>query len=78
MAHQGMANMYVRVIALVTLLAASSALHAQYPAKPMTLVVPFSAGSDADLSARNHAGMDVQAFAVQFGRTEVIAFLTNR
>ena len=48
--------MLVRVIALVTLLAASGALHGQYPAKPVSLVVPFSAGSDADLAARNLAG----------------------
>ena len=47
--------MLVQLIALVTLFAASGALHGQYPSKPMTLVVPFSAGSDADLAARNLA-----------------------
>lgn len=29
--------------------------HAQYPARPVQLVVPFTAGSDADLAARNLA-----------------------
>lgn len=47
--------MLFRVIAWVTLLAASGALHGQYPAKQISLVVPFSAGSDADLAARNLA-----------------------
>jgi len=31
------------------------AAHAQYPSRPITLVVPYTAGSDADLSARNLA-----------------------
>ena len=30
-------------------------LHAQYPSRPIHLVVPYSAGSDADLAARNLA-----------------------
>jgi tripartite-type tricarboxylate transporter receptor subunit TctC len=30
-------------------------LHAQYPSRPIDLVVPFTAGSDADLAARNLA-----------------------
>ena len=51
----GKTNMHIRVIALVTLLATSGALHGQYPSKPISLVVPFSAGSDADLAARNLA-----------------------
>jgi tripartite-type tricarboxylate transporter receptor subunit TctC len=34
---------------------ATSAAHAQYPSRPITLVVPYTAGSDADLSARNLA-----------------------
>jgi len=33
----------------------SGALHAQYPSRPITLVVPFTAGSDADLAGRNLA-----------------------
>src|SRR6185295_13998359 len=47
--------MSLRLIALFALLGASGALHAQYPAKPITLVVPFTAASDADLAARNLA-----------------------
>jgi len=43
----------MRVIASAALLAASGALCAQYPSKPISLVVPFSAGSDADLAGRN-------------------------
>ena len=52
--------MHVQVIAFVALLAASGALHGQYPSKPVTLVVPFSAGSDADLAARNLADRAVK------------------
>ncbi len=33
----------------------ASALQAQYPTRPISLVVPFTAGSDADLAARNLA-----------------------
>ena len=33
----------------------AGSVHAQYPSRPILLVVPYSAGSDADLSARNLA-----------------------
>ncbi len=44
-----------RGFTLVCLLAASLSAHAQYPTRPILLVVPYSAGSDADLAARNLA-----------------------
>jgi len=44
-----------RTAILVGLFIASLAAHAQYPARPILLVVPYSAGSDADLAARNLA-----------------------
>ncbi len=47
-------NMLATLI-FATLLAASTALHAQYPSRSILLVVPYSAGSDADLAARNLA-----------------------
>jgi tripartite-type tricarboxylate transporter receptor subunit TctC len=43
----------VRVLLFVLL--APHTVHAQYPARPINLVVPFTAGSDADLAARNLA-----------------------
>jgi putative tricarboxylic transport membrane protein len=43
------------LIAFAALLASAVAAHAQYPSKPITLVVPYSGGSDADLAARNLA-----------------------
>jgi len=46
---------FVRALLFGSLFAASSALHAQYPSRPITLVVPYTAGSDADLAARNLA-----------------------
>jgi tripartite-type tricarboxylate transporter receptor subunit TctC len=45
----------VRVLALPFLLASTGSLHAQYPSRPINLVVPYSAGSDADLAGRNLA-----------------------
>ena len=43
-----------RLIGL-SLFAFQASVFAQYPARPITLVVPFTAGSDADLAARNLA-----------------------
>jgi tripartite-type tricarboxylate transporter receptor subunit TctC len=45
----------IRTLLLATLFATSSLLHAQYPSRAILLVVPFTAGSDADLAARNLA-----------------------
>jgi tripartite-type tricarboxylate transporter receptor subunit TctC len=45
----------VRVLAVLFLLVQTGPLHAQYPSRPINLVVPYSAGSDADLAARNLA-----------------------
>jgi tripartite-type tricarboxylate transporter receptor subunit TctC len=42
-------------IAFAVLLLCCGGVHAQYPARPIHLVVPYTAGSDADLSARNLA-----------------------
>lgn len=50
-----MASLHIRAIALAALLAGSGPLHGQYPSKPISLVVPFTAASDADLAARNLA-----------------------
>ena len=50
-----MTHLHFRTVALAALLAASGALHAQYPSKPISLVVPFGPGSDADLAGRNLA-----------------------
>src|SRR5258706_2702447 len=44
-----------RGLIFVGLFAAALAAHAQYPSRPILLVVPYSAGSDADLAARNLA-----------------------
>lgn len=45
----------LRAIIFAGLFAASTALPAQYPSRPILLVVPYTAGSDADLAARNLA-----------------------
>lgn len=45
----------MRNFLLVLLLAAAGAAHAQYPSRSVLLVVPYTAGSDADLAARNLA-----------------------
>ncbi|MDB5863192.1 MAG: bug11, partial [Betaproteobacteria bacterium] len=44
-----------RVLIFAGLFAASTVLHAQYPSRAILLVVPYTAGSDADLAARNLA-----------------------
>lgn len=44
-----------RALIFAGLFAASTALHAQYPSRAVLLVVPYTAGSDADLAARNLA-----------------------
>jgi len=44
-----------RPLVLAFLITASSMAHAQYPSRPVLLVVPYTAGSDADLAARNLA-----------------------
>jgi len=45
----------LRALAFSLLSFAAAPLHAQYPSRPINLVVPFTAGSDADLAARNLA-----------------------
>src|SRR5262245_60064666 len=45
----------LRSVLLACLLAASAMAGAQYPSRPVLLVVPYTAGSDADLAARNLA-----------------------
>ena len=44
-----------RALAFAALVLCAGGLHAQYPARPIHLVVPYTAGSDADLAARNLA-----------------------
>src|SRR5688572_20689167 len=39
-------------LALTVLLCVLTNAHAQYPSKPITLVIPFGAGGDSDLSGR--------------------------
>jgi tripartite-type tricarboxylate transporter receptor subunit TctC len=45
----------VRSLIFVFLADLSSVVHAQYPSRSILLVVPYTAGSDADLAARNLA-----------------------
>ena len=45
----------LRSLTFAALFAASAAAHAQYPLRPILLVVPYTVGSDADLAARNLA-----------------------
>jgi tripartite-type tricarboxylate transporter receptor subunit TctC len=44
-----------RVLAFAILFSCAGGLHAQYPTRTINLIVPFTAGSDADLAARNLA-----------------------
>lgn len=43
------------IVAIIALLACSSAAAQGYPSKPITFVIPFAAGGDSDLSGRNVA-----------------------
>jgi putative tricarboxylic transport membrane protein len=45
----------VRSLVFACLFAASIVVHGQYPSRSILLVVPYTAGSDADLAARNLA-----------------------
>ena len=45
----------IRTLTFAALLAASSLVYAQYPSRAILLIVPYTAGSDADLAARNLA-----------------------
>ena len=56
--------MSARALCIAILLALPSLVQAQYPAKPVTLVVAFPPASDADLSARN-LGQNAQKYLNQ-------------
>jgi tripartite-type tricarboxylate transporter receptor subunit TctC len=43
------------LVSVLLALASTAALAQGYPAKPITLIIPFSAGGDSDLSGRNVA-----------------------
>src|SRR3954462_5438700 len=43
------------IIACVVALLGPAAALAQYPSKPIALIIPFAAGGDSDLSGRNLA-----------------------
>ena len=47
--------MLARTLAALAAAALAAAAQAQYPQKPITFIVPFSAGGDSDLSGRNLA-----------------------
>ncbi|AOB33495.1 ABC transporter substrate-binding protein [Bordetella sp. H567] len=55
MARTTAAARHTAAILACTLPACAAAADARYPDHPMTIVVPFSAGGDADLAARNLA-----------------------
>jgi tripartite-type tricarboxylate transporter receptor subunit TctC len=58
----------IRLPAVIMLVAASSvgAFAAEWPAKPVRLVVPFAAGGAADTMGRLHAEALTAAFGRQF------------
>ena len=58
----------IRIPAVIVLVAASSvgAFAAEWPAKPVRLVVPFAAGGAADTMGRLHAEALTAAFGKQF------------
>ncbi|HEX2828693.1 MAG TPA: tripartite tricarboxylate transporter substrate binding protein [Burkholderiales bacterium] len=58
----------IRTLALTALLVFAAAAHAQYPTRSILLVVPYTAGSDADLAARNLA----QHASRHLGQTVVV------
>jgi tripartite-type tricarboxylate transporter receptor subunit TctC len=58
----------IRTLALTALLVFAAAADAQYPARSILLVVPYTAGSDADLAARNLA----QHASRHLGQTVVV------
>src|SRR5262245_48303082 len=60
----------LRALVLTCLIAVSATAHAQYPTRSILLVVPYTAGSDADLAARNLA---VHAPRYLNGQTIVVA-----
>ena len=75
----------IRALIFAALFATSTLLHAQYPSRSILLVVPYTAGSDADLAARNlalHASryLDGQAIVVmnQPGASGAIGTLAVR
>jgi tripartite-type tricarboxylate transporter receptor subunit TctC len=51
----------LRSLLLVSLIAASTLVQAQYPSRSVLLVVPYTAGSDADLAAR-HLALHAQGY----------------
>ena len=55
----------LRAIWFILSVALSASAAAQYPTKPVRLIVPFSAGSGADLSGRSVAGALSQTFGQQ-------------
>src|SRR6185436_16799669 len=75
----------IRILLLAFFLSASAAAHAQYPSRPILLVVPYTTASDADLAARNlvqhaarHLGGQSIVVANQPGASGAIGTLSVR